>query len=151
MGEIVAGETINGILSGQSRANGVKIKGDGHANGNGHGQVNGASTLPPKVAQHAAAGLGIEAHQIQSVLPILAGQKIWLATWSRSKHGHGEGGFSFAYRLAGSSMDKVKDTWRRLRQLQPILRTAFLLGEDGSAAQTFSSLTGSLTIPASPK
>ncbi|EST08496.1 AMP-binding enzyme C-terminal domain protein [Kalmanozyma brasiliensis GHG001] len=137
MGEIVAGETINGILSSQSKANGVKTNGsatsNGHANGNGYSKS--ASAVSPKVAQHIAAGLGIEADQIQSVLPILAGQKLWLATWSKSQHGRGEGGFSFAHRLPDASTNKVKETWRRIRQLQPILRTAFLLGEDGSAAQ----------------
>ncbi|KAJ9475153.1 putative L-2-aminoadipate reductase (putative) [Pseudozyma hubeiensis] len=129
MGEIVAGETIDGILSGLSRANGAKA--NGTVNGNGH--VNGASSVSPELAKQVAAGLGVKTDQIERVLPILAGQKLWLATWAQSKRG--EGGFSFAYRLNGANTDKVKAVWQELRQLQPMLRTAFLLGQDGSAAQ----------------
>ncbi|CBQ72362.1 Ferrichrome siderophore peptide synthetase [Sporisorium reilianum SRZ2] len=128
MGEIVAGETIEGILSSRARVNGVKA--NGHANGNGHAK--GAATVSPELARQVAAGLGAGPEQIERVLPILAGQKLWLATWAQSRGG---GGFSFAYRLRGATAERVKETWRKLRELQPILRTAFLLGEDGSAAQ----------------
>ncbi|TKY86411.1 hypothetical protein EX895_004560 [Sporisorium graminicola] len=133
MGEIVAGETIDGILKGRAAADGGKV--NGHVNGaNGHanGHAKGASKVVPELARQVAAGLGVGMEQIERVLPILAGQKRWLATWARSQGG---GGFSFAYRLSDAQVDRVKETWRKLRQLQPILRTAFLLGEDGSAAQ----------------
>ncbi|SNX84743.1 probable Ferrichrome siderophore peptide synthetase [Melanopsichium pennsylvanicum] len=134
MGEIVAGETINGILAGRAQAHGVKVNGpaNGHVNGNGH--TNGASTVSPALAQRVASQLGIEADRVERVLPILAGQKLWLATWAQSK-GRGAGGFSFAYRLPGVSSAKAKGAWNKLRQLQPILRTGFMLGRDGSAAQ----------------
>ncbi len=141
MGEIVAGETIDSILSGRATANGAKT--NGHANGNGHvtgnGHAHGRSVrqrqVPEALAKQVSSKLGVDAESIEGVLPILAGQKLWLATWAKSKEGCGDGGFSFAYRLAGVSKDKAEMTWVQLRQLHPILRTAFLLEEDGSAAQ----------------
>ncbi|CCF49617.1 putative Ferrichrome siderophore peptide synthetase [Ustilago hordei] len=141
MGEIVAGETINGILARRSQANGAgsgtagkaNVRPNGHANGNSH--VNRVSTVSPVLAQQVAVQLGVEADRIERVLPILAGQKLWLATWTQSKAGRGEGGYSFAYRLPGVNAAKAKSTWEKLRQLQPILRTTFLLSQDGSAVQ----------------
>ncbi|SPO26233.1 related to Ferrichrome siderophore peptide synthetase [Ustilago trichophora] len=109
MGEIVAGETINGILASRSQTNGVRANGHALRNGhiNGDGQTKGTSAVSPELAQQVASQLGIEADRIERVLPI----------------------------LAGISSDKVEDAWNKLRQLQPILRTAFLLSQDGSAVQ----------------
>ena len=140
MGEIVSGETINGILAGRSQANGVKANGharsNGHVNGHSHsnGHANGVPAEPPMPVQQVAAQLGVEAGRIERILPVLAGQKLWLATWAQP-HSRGEGGFSFAYRLPRISSVRAQETWATLRQLQPILRTAFFLSQDGSAAQ----------------
>ncbi|KAJ1020728.1 hypothetical protein NDA16_004120 [Ustilago loliicola] len=141
MGEIVAGETINGILASRSMANGAgtapqgKMNGRGNGHANGNGRINRFSAVSPVLAQQVAAQLETEANHIERVLPILPGQKLWLATWAQSQAGRGEGGFSFAYRLPGVTADKAQSAWEKLRQLQPILRTAFLLSQDGSAAQ----------------
>lgn len=128
MGEIVAGETINAILSARSQTNATKSS--DHVNRNGRG--NGHARVSLETAKRVAARLAIDFEQVERVLPVLPGQKLWLATWAQSQGG---GGFSFAYRLAGAEADKVKETWQKLRQLQPILRTAFLVHHDGGASQ----------------
>ncbi|GAK63175.1 ferrichrome siderophore peptide synthetase [Moesziomyces antarcticus] len=121
MGEIVAAPTINALVSRSAPRT------DGHG-------ANGAASRPHvslALAERVAAELGVASSQIECVLPVLAGQKLWLAAWA---HNSGADGFSFAYRLPGLDAERARTTWAHLRAKHPILRTALLVG-DGSEAQ----------------
>ncbi|ETS61657.1 ferrichrome siderophore peptide synthetase [Moesziomyces aphidis] len=116
MGEIVAAPTINALVSRSAPRT------------NGHG-ANGTASKPhvsPALAERVAAELGVEASEIECVLP-----KLWLAAWAQKA---GAGGFSFAYRLPGLDAQRARTTWAHLRATHAILRTALLVG-NGSEAQ----------------
>ncbi|PWN48451.1 acetyl-CoA synthetase-like protein [Violaceomyces palustris] len=114
--DIVAGETIRGIMSRVESKRRPKELGPRRARSDDQEQ---AKTV---VAEQ----LSLGKKDIERVLPTLAGQEFWLANWLNS--GRRTGIFSFAF-LARERIDRerLKTSWARLVARHEILRTAFTL------------------------
>ncbi|KAL4972343.1 hypothetical protein BDW66DRAFT_7520 [Aspergillus desertorum] len=133
VGNILQGNTLRGISSR------VKAESEVTATAGGHKPARGSSTLVkdyPHVEQTVLSNLHLNKEDIETIIPVLAGQSHHLVSWLRSGRKLFEAPWAFVA-SDGESLDadKLQSAWANLRQRHPVLRTVFAATSDSEAVQ----------------